>query len=60
MMLLMLAAYTLVMRTGGRVQIVAAGFGTFLAVAIALLWLYRKKKVAQRLAQSASAAGAQA
>jgi hypothetical protein len=36
------------------VNLIAAVFGTFLAVAIALLWMYRSRKVAQRLASATS------
>jgi LPLT family lysophospholipid transporter-like MFS transporter len=49
-MLIMIGGYMLAMRAGAPVARVAAGFGAFLAVAIALLWAYRLKKVVQRRA----------
>jgi LPLT family lysophospholipid transporter-like MFS transporter len=49
MMLLMIGGYTLAVRAGGRVSVIALGFGGFLATAIALLWAYRVRKVAERL-----------
>ena len=53
-MLVMVGVYTLAMRAGAHVNAVAAVFGGFLAVAIALLWMYRSRKVAQRLAGATS------
>jgi MFS transporter, LPLT family, lysophospholipid transporter len=52
-MLVMIGGYTLAMRAGAHVTTVAAGFGGFLAVSMALLWAYRARKVAERLAQAA-------
>lgn len=49
MMLLMIGGYTLAVRAGWRVSVIALGFGGFLATAIALLWAYRVRKVAERL-----------
>jgi len=49
-MLVMLGGYTLAIRAGWHVTAIAAGFGVFLAVAIAWLWVYRARKVAQRRA----------
>jgi MFS transporter, LPLT family, lysophospholipid transporter len=49
MMLLMLGGYTLAVRAGGRVSAIAVVFGGFLAVAIALLGVYRVRKVAERM-----------
>lgn len=49
-MLVMIGSYMLAMRAGASVIAVAAGFGGFLAVSIALLWAYRVRKVAQRRA----------
>lgn len=50
-MLVMIGGYTLVMRGGASVTVLAAGFGGFLAVSIALLWAYRTRKVAGRVAR---------
>lgn len=47
-MLVMLGGYTLAVRAGGHVGAIAVVFGGFLAVAIALLGVYRVRKVAQR------------
>jgi hypothetical protein len=51
MMLIMIGAYTLAVHSGAAVQTTAAGFGGFLAVSIALLWLYRTRKITQRAAE---------
>lgn len=48
-MLVMIGGYTLAVRAGGQVSAIAAGFGVFLAAAISLLWIYRNKKVAERM-----------
>ncbi|MHB8814423.1 MAG: lysophospholipid transporter LplT [Steroidobacteraceae bacterium] len=45
-MLVMIGGYMLAMRAGASVTAVAAGFGGFLAISIALLWVYRTRKVA--------------
>jgi LPLT family lysophospholipid transporter-like MFS transporter len=57
-MLVMIASYMLAMRAGASVVAVAAGFGGFLAVSMALLWAYRVRKVAQRRAAAETAAAA--
>ena len=43
-MLLMIGVYTLLTLTGVSVNVLAAGFGGFMSVAIIGLWLYRVKK----------------
>jgi LPLT family lysophospholipid transporter-like MFS transporter len=48
MMLVMIGAYTLAVRAGWHVSVIALGFGGFLATAIALLGVYRARKVAER------------
>lgn len=48
-MLVMIGGYTLAVRAGGQISAIAGGFGAFLAVAISLLWIYRNKKVAERM-----------
>lgn len=48
-MLVMIGGYTLAVRAGGQVSEIAGGFGAFLAAAISLLWIYRNKKVAERM-----------
>jgi MFS transporter, LPLT family, lysophospholipid transporter len=53
-MLIMVGAYTLAIRAGAHVNAVAAVFGAFLAAAMTLLWMYRSRKVAQRLAGATS------
>jgi MFS transporter, LPLT family, lysophospholipid transporter len=53
MMLLMIGGYTLAVRAGWHVSVIALGFGGFLATAIALLWAYRARKVAERLRAAA-------
>jgi MFS transporter, LPLT family, lysophospholipid transporter len=53
-MLIMIGGYTLAMRAGCPVSAVAGGFGAFLAATIGVLWVYRSKKVAERLASTAS------
>jgi LPLT family lysophospholipid transporter-like MFS transporter len=56
-MLVMIGGYMLAMRAGASVVAVAAGFGGFLAAAIALLWAFRVRKVAKRrVAEAAKAA----
>jgi MFS transporter, LPLT family, lysophospholipid transporter len=50
-MLVMIGGYMLVMRAGASVTAVAAGFGGFLALSIALLWAYRTRKVVARSAR---------
>jgi LPLT family lysophospholipid transporter-like MFS transporter len=50
-MLFMIGGYTLAVRAGGHVSAIAGGFGVFLAVAIGLLWIYRVRKVAERMAR---------
>jgi LPLT family lysophospholipid transporter-like MFS transporter len=47
-MLIMIGGYMLAIRAGAPVTGVAAGFGGFLAVSMALLWAYRVKKAAAR------------
>ena len=49
MMLLMIGGYTLAVRAGGHVVTIALAFGSFLAAAITLLWIYRAWKVARRM-----------
>jgi len=56
-MLLMIAGYMLALRAGAPVTAVAAGFGGFLAVSIALLWAYRVRKIAERRARMAGEQG---
>jgi len=51
--LIMVGGYTLAMRSGAHVSAVAAAFGGFFAVSVALLWTYRARKVAGRLARAA-------
>jgi LPLT family lysophospholipid transporter-like MFS transporter len=53
-MLVMIGGYTLAIRAGGHVSAIAGGFGAFLAAAISLLWIYRNKKVAERMARLAT------
>jgi len=53
-MLIMIGGYTLAVRAGCPVSAVAGGFGAFLAATIGVLWVYRSKKVAQRLASTTS------
>jgi LPLT family lysophospholipid transporter-like MFS transporter len=53
-MLVMIGGYTLAMRAGCPVSAVAGGFGAFLAVSVGVLWVYRSKKVAERLASATS------
>jgi LPLT family lysophospholipid transporter-like MFS transporter len=48
-MLVLIGGYTLAVRAGGQVSAIAGGFGAFLAAAISLLWIYRNKKVAERM-----------
>ena len=48
MMLIMIGGYTLAIRAGWQVSTIAVCFGGFLAVAMALLWVYRARKVAER------------
>jgi LPLT family lysophospholipid transporter-like MFS transporter len=59
MMLLMIGAYTLAVRTGAQVINIAATFGGCLAISIALLWLYRSRKVAERLEHAAATGSAE-
>lgn len=47
-MLLMIGAYSLAMRGEVSVPLIAVGFGAFISAAIALLWWYRRRKVAER------------
>ena len=47
-MLLMIGVYTLLTLTGVSVNVLAAGFGGFMSVAIIGLWLYRVKKQRER------------
>jgi hypothetical protein len=44
MMLLMIGAYTVIMRAGASVIVVAAGFGAALSIAIAALWWSRVRE----------------
>ncbi len=48
MMLLMIGAYTFAVHAGAAIPSIAAGFGAMLALSIALLWWYRRRRVAQR------------
>jgi LPLT family lysophospholipid transporter-like MFS transporter len=47
-MLVMIGVYTLVMRAGASVIVVAAGFGAALSVAIAVLWWSRVRYIGVR------------
>jgi hypothetical protein len=51
MMLLMIGAYTVIMRAGASVIVVAAGFGATMSTAIAILWWSRVRE--RRLAVGA-------
>jgi LPLT family lysophospholipid transporter-like MFS transporter len=44
MMLLMIGAYTVIIRAGASVILVAAGFGAALSIAIAALWWSRVRE----------------
>jgi LPLT family lysophospholipid transporter-like MFS transporter len=51
-MLLMIGIYTLLERGGVSVTILAAGFGAFLSLAIAALWIYRVRRQRERSRQA--------
>jgi LPLT family lysophospholipid transporter-like MFS transporter len=55
MMLMMIGAYTVIMRAGASVIAVAAGFGAALSIAIAALWWSRVRE--RRLAAGAVLTG---
>ena len=55
MMLLMIGAYTVIMRAGASVIVVAAGFGAAMSIAIAALWWSRVRE--RRLAASPAITG---
>ncbi len=42
-MLLMIGLYVSIVRSGASISVVAAAFGSAVSLAIASLWLYRRK-----------------